>query len=145
MKEFNRISSTLINDGNCLINIVAVKMFLSFMIFRQSQVSAWQCSTEINGNSRNAFSYSPRLFLFCIKGILINVLQKSCFHHSGISSYFLLCSASGNLIKFNLYTSGTNQSLVCGVVSHGIKNKLHQIYDAFTSQTPIERLAGFLY
>jgi hypothetical protein len=122
MNEFSIIASTLINAGNCLINLLAIKKICSFTIFRQTQVSAWLCLTEINGNSRNAFSDSPRLFLFFIKGILINVLYKSYFPHSGISSYFLLCSASGNLIKFTSSTHATNQSVVCGVVSHGIKN-----------------------
>jgi hypothetical protein len=43
---------------------------------------------------------------------------------------FLLFSASGNLIKFSSSAPATNQSVVCDVVFHGIKNKLHQVNDA---------------
>lgn len=44
---------------------------------------------------------------------------------------FLLFSASGNLIKFSSSARATNKSVVCGVVFHRIKNKLHQVNDAF--------------
>jgi hypothetical protein len=44
---------------------------------------------------------------------------------------FLLFSAFGNLIKFTSSARATNRRVLCDVVSHGIKNKLHQVNGAF--------------
>ena len=49
------------------------------------------------------------------------------FHTQWYFFVFLLFSASGNLIKFSSSALATNRSVVCGVVLHGIKNKLHEV------------------